>query len=71
VGVSDYVIRPRLVAESGTPTLLTFVALFGGLEVMGLPGVIVGPIVMALAISVLRLYAHEAETTRAASERMD
>ena len=59
VGVSDYVIRPRLVADEGMPTLLTFVALFGGLEAMGIAGVIVGPIVMALAVAVLRLYAHE------------
>jgi predicted PurR-regulated permease PerM len=70
VGVSDYVIRPRLVAESGTPALLTFVALFGGLEVMGLPGIIVGPIIMALAIAVLRLYAEEEQASRAASETM-
>ena len=68
VGVSDYVIRPKLVAESGTPALLTFVALFGGLEVMGLPGVIVGPIVMALAIAVLRLYVREDQASRAAAE---
>jgi predicted PurR-regulated permease PerM len=59
VGFSDYVIRPRLVGEEGTPAILTFLALFGGLEVLGLPGLIAGPVIMALAVAVLRLYARE------------
>jgi predicted PurR-regulated permease PerM len=60
VGFSDYVIRPRLVGDEGMPTILTFLALFGGLETLGLPGLIAGPVLMALAVSVLRLYAREA-----------
>jgi predicted PurR-regulated permease PerM len=60
VGFSDYVIRPRLVGDEGMPTILTFLALFGGLEVLGLPGLIAGPVLMALAVAVLRLYAREA-----------
>ena len=38
VGVSDYVIRPRLVGDETMPTLLVFLALFGGVEVLGLRG---------------------------------
>ncbi len=65
VGVCDYVIRPRLVrGETKVPSLVTFAALFGGVEVLGLEGLIVGPVVMALAISVLRLYASEARRRR-------
>lgn len=60
VGFSDYVIRPRLVGEEGMPAILTFLSLFGGLEVLGLPGLIAGPVIMALAVAVLRLYAREA-----------
>jgi predicted PurR-regulated permease PerM len=60
VGFSDYVIRPRLVGDEGMPAILTFLALFGGLEVLGLPGLIAGPVLMALAVAVLRLYAREA-----------
>jgi predicted PurR-regulated permease PerM len=60
VAFSDYVIRPRLVREEGMPALLVFISLFGGLEVMGLSGLVAGPIVMALALTVLRLYAREA-----------
>jgi predicted PurR-regulated permease PerM len=60
VGFSDYVIRPRLVGDEGMPVIMTFLALFGGLEVMGLIGLIAGPVIMALAVAVLRLYAREA-----------
>jgi predicted PurR-regulated permease PerM len=56
VGLSDYVIRPRLVREETMPALLVFIALFGGLEVMGLDGLIIGPVIMGLSLAVLRLY---------------
>jgi predicted PurR-regulated permease PerM len=62
VGFSDYVIRPRLVGDEGMPSVLTFLSLFGGLETMGLAGLIAGPVIMALAVSVLRLYAREVKT---------
>lgn len=65
VGVPDYVIRPRLVRGAAkVPALVTFVALFGGVEVLGLGGLVVGPVVMAVAIAVLRLYAAEAREER-------
>lgn len=65
VGVCDYVVRPRLVrGESKVPTLVTFVALFGGIEVFGLKGLILGPVLMSLALAVLRLYASEARARR-------
>lgn len=59
VALCDYVLRPRLVGDEAMPALLVFVALFGGLEVLGLPGLIVGPVLMALAVAVLRLYSGE------------
>jgi predicted PurR-regulated permease PerM len=65
VGVCDYVVRPRLVrGRSKVPSLVTFAALFGGLEVFGLKGLIVGPVIMAIAIAVLRLYASETRKRR-------
>jgi predicted PurR-regulated permease PerM len=68
VGVSDSILRPYLVGDSeSTPVILTFIALFGGLELMGLIGLIVGPIVMSLAIAALRIYA--AETGRTPASR--
>ena len=64
-GISDYVIRPRLLGgDEGLPTLVTFVALFGGVEVFGFKGLVVGPVVMSIAVATLRLYAREAALRR-------
>jgi predicted PurR-regulated permease PerM len=64
--VSDYVVRPRLVGGAGQlPSLVTFAALLGGVQVFGLKGLIIGPVLMSLAIAVLRLYATEARKRRA------
>ncbi len=64
--ISDYVIRPRLVGGGGhLPSLATFAALLGGVQVFGLKGLIVGPVLMSLAVAVLRLYAIEARKRRA------
>jgi predicted PurR-regulated permease PerM len=60
VGFSDYVLRPRLVGGHGAmPALLTFVSLFGGVEVFGFMGLILGPLLMSLAVALLRIYAKE------------
>lgn len=58
VGVCDYVIRPRLVGKEEHP-LLTLLALLGGLEVFGLAGLLVGPVLMALFVAILRIYERE------------
>jgi predicted PurR-regulated permease PerM len=64
VGFSDYVLRPRLVGGNGEmPALLTFVSLFGGVEVFGLIGLILGPLVLSIAVALLRIYAKEALET--------
>jgi predicted PurR-regulated permease PerM len=73
IALSDYVIRPKLVGDEGTPAILTFIALFGGLEIFGLSGLIVGPILMSIAVSTLRLYVRETAdderpATKAASQ---
>lgn len=60
VGLSDYLIRPRLVGDERSVALLVFIALFGGVEAFGLSGLILGPVLMALAVAVLRIYAQEA-----------
>ncbi|NUP07524.1 MAG: AI-2E family transporter [Polyangiaceae bacterium] len=58
--VSDYVIRPKLVGSKGqVHPLPLLVSLLGGVEMFGLMGVIVGPILMSLCLSVLRIYEHE------------
>ena len=64
VGLTDYVIRPRLVGDQAIPALLLFIALFGGVTVMGLAGLIIGPVLIQLAVAVLRLYARERRAER-------
>jgi len=60
VGLSDYVIRPTLVGGHGhVPTLLTFISLFGGVEVFGLLGLIIGPVIASVALALLRTYDRE------------
>jgi predicted PurR-regulated permease PerM len=59
--VCDYVVRPRLVGrEARVPPILMFVALFGGVEVFGIIGLILGPVLATLSYAVLKTYAQEA-----------
>jgi predicted PurR-regulated permease PerM len=53
---SDYVLRPRLVGGEALPLLATYVALFGGLELFGFSGFLIGPVIAGVAISVIRMY---------------
>ncbi|WP_394837154.1 AI-2E family transporter [Pendulispora rubella] len=63
MGLSDYFIRPRLVGGAGHGhPLLMLVALLGGIEVFGLAGLIVGPILMSLFLAALRIYEREVDT---------
>jgi predicted PurR-regulated permease PerM len=68
IALCDYVIRPKLVGDDDTPPLLTFIALFGGLELFGLGGLVVGPILMSLAVATLRLYVRETASERPSSQ---
>ncbi len=65
---TDYVIRPRLVGRKVGHPLLVMFALLGGIEVMGLPGLIVAPILMSLFLAVLRIYERETRQRSPTSE---
>jgi predicted PurR-regulated permease PerM len=66
VGVSDYIIRPKLLDGHGEmPPLLTFISLLGGAEVFGLIGLILGPLLVSIAVALLRIYARESARRRA------
>jgi predicted PurR-regulated permease PerM len=68
VGFCDYILRPRLIGRSDeVPTLLTLIALFGGIEAFGLIGLILGPVVMSLALAILRIYERESRNLHAAN----
>ncbi len=39
--------------------LLVFIAIFGGIEAFGVLGIILGPIAVAVFLSLLRIYQHD------------
>ena len=53
----DYVVRPKLVGGGETmSTWLMFVSLFGGIELFGFIGFLLGPLLVGVATVILRLY---------------
>jgi predicted PurR-regulated permease PerM len=56
--VCEYLVRPRLMGRGATrlPTVLTFIALFGGVSVFGVAGLIIGPVLVTLAVAVVRTW---------------
>jgi predicted PurR-regulated permease PerM len=57
LGVADYLLRPKLLGNKvKLNELVIFIALFGGLETFGLLGTILGPIIAALLVAMLRIY---------------
>lgn len=58
--LADYVIRPRIVGGHGHGhPLLTLISLLGGIEVFGLPGLLIAPILMSLFVAAFRIYERE------------
>jgi predicted PurR-regulated permease PerM len=67
--VVDKTIRPKLVGGPiKLPFLPTFFGLIGGVKTMGLIGLFVGPVLMALIVAIWREWMREAETVDAAGE---
>jgi predicted PurR-regulated permease PerM len=68
IGLGDYVLRPWLVGRNGKgQPLLILVAALGGIQVFGLAGIVVGPVMMSLFLAILTIYEREVD----ASERTD
>ena len=60
IGVADYVLRPKLLGTKVRMNeLLVFIAIFGGIDAFGLLGLILGPIFVALFVSMVRIYERE------------
>jgi predicted PurR-regulated permease PerM len=60
VFVADYLLRPKLVGTRiKMNDLLVFVAIFGGIEAFGILGLVLGPIAVAVLLSLLRIYQRE------------
>ena len=64
--IVDKTIRPSLVGGPiKLPFLLTFFGLIGGVTTMGLVGLFVGPVLMALLLAIWREWVHEGDTLEA------
>lgn len=57
IGISDNFVRPWVLGgRSSLHPLVTLVAIFGGIQMFGYVGVFVGPILMAILISLLQVW---------------
>jgi predicted PurR-regulated permease PerM len=66
--VVDKTIRPKLVGGPiKLPFLPTFFGLIGGVKTMGFLGLFIGPVLMALLVSIWREWVREAEAADAAA----
>lgn len=56
----DNIIKPKIIGhQARVHPVLVLIGIFGGLGLMGLPGIIVGPVVLTMAMTLLELYVHE------------
>ncbi|OZI43850.1 AI-2E family transporter [Bordetella genomosp. 5] len=63
--IVDKTLRPRLVGGPvKLPFLPTFFGLVGGVKTMGIVGLFVGPVLMALLVAIWREWVHNVETQR-------
>jgi len=61
-GVLDNLVRPLLMRNrTRLNDLLLFISILGGLDVFGLLGLVIGPIIMAAALGVFRVYMEHRE----------
>jgi predicted PurR-regulated permease PerM len=57
IGMADNLLRPRLVGEkTKMHDLLIFFAVLGGLQAFGVLGILMGPVVLAVAITLLETF---------------
>ncbi len=64
--IVDKTLRPRLVGGPiKLPFLPTFFGLIGGVKTMGLLGLFIGPVLMAILVSIWREWLHETEVVAA------
>ena len=68
VGTVDNVLRPMLIGgRTRLSGLVIFISVLGGISVFGMLGVILGPIVVATAASILETYTHRRAAAPAAT----
>mgnify|MGYP002651685157 FL=1 len=64
IGSADNVLRPILVGrDTGIPDWVVLVTTLGGIELLGLSGIVVGPVVAALFITAWQILSEQREAT--------
>lgn len=64
-GTVDNFVRPLVLrGRSDVPTVLIFLGVFGGLYWMGIVGLLVGPVMVAMLLALLRIHAEEADAAQ-------
>lgn len=64
IGLVDNLLRPRLVGkQTRMPDYIVLLSTLGGLSVLGVNGLLVGPLIAALFISAWGIFAEEADVT--------
>jgi predicted PurR-regulated permease PerM len=59
VGMVDNILRPRLVGgEAKMPDLLIFLSMLGGIAMFGAIGLVIGPVIAAVMMTMLDIYRH-------------
>lgn len=59
-GTVDNIIKPLIVrGRSDVPLLLVFLGVFGGLAAFGVIGVLVGPVMVAMLLALIKIYAEQ------------
>jgi predicted PurR-regulated permease PerM len=71
LGMIDNFVRPLMISgRAEMSMLLIFIGVLGGIEAFGLLGVVLGPVILAIAATLLNVYvpgAHEGTTESKAS----
>ncbi len=63
VGSLDNIVRPILIRKGADlPLLLIFAGVIGGLVAFGIVGIFIGPVILAVAFTLLKAWVEEEET---------
>jgi predicted PurR-regulated permease PerM len=70
IGSVDNFLRPKLVGErTRLHELLVFFAVLGGLQVFGVLGIVLGPVIVAITLALLDVLRHVEGSARSLPER--
>jgi predicted PurR-regulated permease PerM len=66
ISMVDNVLRPLLIGnQTRLPTLFLFFGILGGVQVYGVLGLFLGPVLLAIAVSFIRIYQEQFTTAEA------